>query len=324
MNRREFITLLGGAVGWPVAARAQQSAKLPTIGYLGASTPSFDSHRVSAFVQRLRERGWIEGRTVTIEYRWSEGRTERYPEIAAEFVRLKVDVIVTTGGGVPAVKQATPAIPIVFPVAGDPVGGGFVTTLARPGGNVTGLSLQQTDIASKRAELLRDAVPGLRRMATLLNGGNANAMLELGEIQAAARTLGLAVATSEIRRAEDIVSAFETLKGRADAIYVVADPLIFSNRARIHTLAMAARLPAIYNSREYVEMGGLMSYGPNFPDMFRRAADMVDKILRGAKPAALPVEQPTKFDLVINLTTAKAIGLSIPESLLLRADEVIE
>ena len=325
MRRREFITLLGGAAAaWPLAARAQQPAKLPTIGYLGASTPSFDSHRVAAFVQRLRERGWIEGRTVTIEYRWSEGRTERYPEIAAEFVRLMVDVIVTTGGGVPAVKQATSAIPIVFPVAGDPVGGGFVATLARPGGNVTGLSLQQTDIASKRAELLRDAVLGLRRMATLLNGGNANAMLELGEIQATARTLGLAVATSEIRRAEDIVSAFEALKGRADGIYVVADPLVFSNRARIHTLAMAARLPAIYNSREYVEMGGLMSYGPNFPDMFRRAADMVDKILRGVKPGDLPVEQPTQFDLVINLTTAKALGLEVPPSLLARADEVIE
>jgi putative ABC transport system substrate-binding protein len=325
MGRREFITLLGGAAAaWPLTVRAQQPGKRPTIGYLGASTPSFDSHRVAAFVQRLRERGWIEGRTVTIEYRWSEGRTERYPEIAAEFVRLKVDVIVTTGGGVPAVKQATSAIPIVFPVAGDPVGGGFVATLARPGGNVTGLSLQQTDIASKRSELLRDAVPGLRRMAILLNVGNANAVLELGEIQAAARTLGLAVAASEIRRAEDIVSAFEALKGRADAIYVVADPLVFSNRARIHTLAMAARLPAIYNSREYVEMGGLMSYGPNFPDMFRRAADMVDKILRGVKPGDLPVEQPTQFDLVINLTTAKALSLDVPPTLLARADEVIE
>jgi putative tryptophan/tyrosine transport system substrate-binding protein len=237
-------------------------------------------------------------------------------------VRLKVDVIVTTGGGVPAVKQATSAIPIVFPVAGDPVGGGFVATLARPGGNVTGLSLQQTDVASKRVELLRDAVPGLRRMAILLNVGNANAVLEQGEIQAAARTLGLAVATSEIRRAEDIVSAFETLKGRADAIYVVADPLVCSNRARIHTIAMAARLPAIYNSREYVEM--VMSYGPNFPDMFRRAADMVDKILRGVKPADLPVQLPTTFELVINLKTAKALALDVPASLLASADEVIE
>jgi ABC-type uncharacterized transport system substrate-binding protein len=193
-----------------------------------------------------------------------------------------------------------------------------------PDREATGLSLQQTDVASKRVELLRDAVPGLRRMAILLNVGNANAVLELGEIQAATRTLGLAVATSEIRRAEDIVSAFEALKGRADAIYVVADPLVFSNRARIHTMAMAARLPAIYNSREYVEMGGLMSYGPNFPDMFRRAADMVDKILRGVKPGDLPVEQPTQFDLVINLTTAKALSLDVPPTLLARADEVIE
>jgi putative tryptophan/tyrosine transport system substrate-binding protein len=324
LGRRGFIALVGGLAAWPLAASAQQSAKLPTIGYLGASTPLFDSHRVGAFVQRLRELGWIEARTVTIEYRWSEGRTERYSEIAAEFVRLKVDVIVTTGGGVPAAKRATSAIPIVFPVAGDPVGGGFVATLARPGGNVTGLSLQQTDVASKRVELLRDAVPGLRRMAILVNVGNANAVLELGEIQAAASRLGLATATSEIRRAEDIVSAFEALKSRADAIYVVAEPLVFSNRARVHTLAMAARLPAIYNSREYVEMGGLMSYGPNFPDMFRRAADLVDKILRGARPGDLPVEQATTFDLVINLTTAKALGLAIPESFLVRADEVIE
>jgi putative ABC transport system substrate-binding protein len=275
-------------------------------------------------VRRLRELGWIEGRTVTIEYRWSEGRTERYPEIAAEFVRLKVDVIVTTGGGVPAAKQATSVIPIVFPVAGDPVGSGFVATLARPGGNITDLSLQQADVASKRVELLRDGAPGLGRMAILVNVGNPNAVLELGEVQAAARTLGLAAATSEIRRAEDIVSAFEALKGRADAVYVVAEPLVFSNRARIHTLAMAARLPAIYNSREYVEMGGLMSYGPNFPDLFRRAADMVDKVLRGAMPGDIPVEQPSKFDLIINLTTAKALDLSIPESFLLRADEVIE
>jgi putative ABC transport system substrate-binding protein len=201
LGRRGFIALVGGLAAWPLAASAQQSAKLPTIGYLGASTPLFDSHRVGAFVQRLRELGWIEARTVTIEYRWSEGRTERYSEIAAEFVRLKVDVIVTTGGGVPAAKRATSAIPIVFPVAGDPVGGGFVATLARPGGNVTGLSLQQTDVASKRVELLRDAVPGLRRMAILVNVGNANAVLELGEIQAAASRLGLATATSEIRRA---------------------------------------------------------------------------------------------------------------------------
>jgi putative ABC transport system substrate-binding protein len=324
MKRREFITLLGGAAAWPLAARAQQSAKLPAIGYLGASTPLFDTYRVGAFVQRLRELGWIEGRTVAIEYRWSEGRTERYPEIAAEFVRLNVDVIVATGGAVPAAKQATSVIPIVFPVAGDPVGAGYVATLARPGGNVTGLSLQQTDVASKRVELLREVVPGLRRLAILANVGNANVVLELGEVQAATRTLGLEAAIAEIRRAEDIVPAFEALKGRAEALYVVAEPLVFTNRARIHTLAMAARLPAIYNSREYIELGGLMSYGPNIADQFRRCADIVDKILRGAKPGEIPVEQPTKFDLIVNLTTAKALGLTMPESFLLRADEVIE
>jgi putative tryptophan/tyrosine transport system substrate-binding protein len=325
MKRRAFITLLGGAAAaWPLAARAQQAGKLPTIGYLGASTPSFDTQRVGAFVQRLRELGWIEGRTIAIEYRWSEGRTERYAEIVAEFVRLKVDVIVATGAAIPAAKQATSVIPIVFPVAGDPVGARYVDTLARPGGNVTGLSLQQTDVASKRVELLREAVPALRHLAIMANVDNVNALRELGEVQAAAAAFGLAATTSEIRRAEDIVPAFEALKGRADAIYVVAEPLVFANRARIHTLAMAGRLPAIYNSREYVEMGGLMSYGPNFSDLFRRSADVVDKILRGAKPADIPVQQPTQFDLILNLTTAKALGLRMPESFLLRADEVIE
>jgi len=215
-------------------------------------------------------------------------------------------------------------IPIVFPVAGDPVGARYVDTLARPGGNITGLSLQQTDVASKRVELLREAVPALRHLAIMANVDNVNALRELGEVQAAAGAFGLAATTSEIRRAEDIVPAFEALKGRADAIYVVAEPLVFTNRARIHTLAMAGRLPAIYNSREYVEMGGLMSYGPNFPDLFRRSAYVVDKILRGAKRADIPVQQPTQFDLIVNLTAAKALGLRMPESFLLRADEVIE
>jgi putative ABC transport system substrate-binding protein len=324
LNRRDFITLVSGVAAWPLAARAQQSGNLPTIGYLGASTPSFDTQRVGAFVQRLRELGWIEGRTIAIEYRWSEGRTERYAEIAAEFVRLKVDVIVATGGAIPAAKQATSVIPIVFPVAGDPVGARYVDSLARPGGNITGLSLQQTDVASKRVELLREAVPALRHLAIMANVDNLNALRELGEVQAAAGAFGLEATTSEIRRAEDIVPAFEALKGRADAIYVVPEPLVFTNRTRIHTLAMAARLPAIYNSREYVEMGGLMSYGPNIPDLYRRAAEFVDKILRGAKPADIPVQQPTQFDLIVNLTTAKALGLTIPESFLLRADEVIE
>ena len=326
MRRREFITLLGGAAAaWPLAARAQQPAKLPTIGFLGASTPSAQSQWVAAFVQRLRELGWIEGRTVAIEYRWAEGRSERFAEIAAEFVRLKVDVIVTAGtAAVLAAKQATSVIPIVFAVAGDPVGSGLVASLARPGGNVTGLSIQATDLAGKRLELLREVVPGLRRLAIMANVGNPGAVLEMGEVQAAARTLGLEVATLEIRRAEDIAPAFEALKGRADALYVCADPLVITNRIRINTLALGARLPTMHGIREYVEAGGLMSYGPNFPDLFRRAADYVDKILRGAKPADIPVEQPTKFDLVINLTTAKALGLDVPPTLLARADEVIE
>ncbi len=326
MRRRDFITLLSGAaVAWPLAAPAQQPAKLPTIGFLGATTASTDSHRTAAFVQRLRELGWIEGRTVAIEVRWAQGRSEHFAEIAAEFVRLKVDVIVTYATpAVLAAKQATSVIPIVFAAAGDPVGTGLVASLARPGGNVTGLSAQQADLAGKRLELLREVVHGLRRLAIMANIGNPISVLEMGEVQAAARTLGLEVATLEIRRAEDIAPAFETLKGRADVLYVCNEPLVNTNRIRINTLALAARLPTMHGLREYVQAGGLMSYGPNIPDLYRRAADYVDKILRGTKPADIPVEQPTKFDLVINLTTVKALGLKIPESFLLRADEVIE
>jgi putative ABC transport system substrate-binding protein len=223
-----------------------------------------------------------------------------------------------------AAKQATSVIPIVFAAAGDPVGTGLVASLARPGGNVTGLSIQQTDLAGKRLELLREVIPGLRRLAMLVNVGNPLAVLDLGEVQAAARTFGLEVITLEIRRGEDITPAFEALKGRAEALYVVIDPLVGTHRIRINTLVLAARLPTMHTLREGVEAGGLMSYGANLPDLFRRAADFVDKILRGAKPADLPVEQPTKFDLVINLTTAKALGLEIPSTLLARADEVIE
>ena len=326
MKRREFITLLGGAaVAWPLAARAQQAGKLPTIGYMGSNTPSAESQRIAAFVQRLRELGWIEGRTIAIEGRWGEGRNERFAEIAAEFVRLRVDVIVTAGSAaVITIKQATSGIPIIFAVAGDPVGTGLVASLARPGGNVTGLSVQQTDLAGKRLELLREVVPSLRRLAIMGNIGNPSALLEMHEVQAAARTLGFEVATLEIRQAEDIAPAFEALKAPAEALYVCGGPLVFTHRIRINTLALAARLPTINDHQEYVEAGGLMSYGPNFPDLYRRAADYVDKILRGAKPGDLPVEQPTKFDLVINLKTAKALGITIAESFLLRADALIE
>jgi putative ABC transport system substrate-binding protein len=326
LKRREFIALLGGAAAArPLAARAQQAARRPTIGYMGANTPVVESQRTAAFVQRLRELGWIEGRNVAVEYRWAEGRNERFAEIAAELVQLKVEVIVTAGtAAVVAAKQATSVIPIIFALGGDPVGTGLVASLARPGGNVTGLTQQSTDLAGKRVELLREVVPGLGRLATMANIGNPLAVLEMREVHAAARTLGLEVATSEIRRAEDIAPAFDALKGRADALYVVADPLVTSNRIRINTLALGARLPTMHGQNDNVEAGGLMSYGANFPDLYRRAADYVDKILRGTKPADIPVEQPTKFDLAINLTTAKALGLKIPESFLLRADEVIE
>jgi putative ABC transport system substrate-binding protein len=319
------MALLGGAVAWPLAARAQQAARRPTIGYMGVNTPVVESQRTAAFVQRLRELGWIEGRNVTVEYRWAEGRNERFAEIAAELVQLKVEVIVTAGtAAVVAAKQATSVIPIIFALGGDPVGTGLVASLARPGGNVTGLTQQSTDLAGKRVELLREVVPGLGRLATMANIGNPLAVLEMREVHAATRTLGLEVATSEIRRAEDIAPAFDALKGRADALYVVADPLVTSNRIRINTLALGARLPTMHGQNDNVEAGGLMSYGANFPDLYRRAADYVDKILRGTKPADIPVEQPTKFDLAINLTTAKALGLKIPESFLLRADEVVE
>ena len=325
MRRRQFITLLGGAAAWPIAARAQQTAKLPTIGFLGPNTPSLDSRRVGAFVQRLRELGWTEDRNVAIEYRWAEGRTERLAEFAAEFVRLKVDVIVTSATPpVIAAKQATSVIPIVFAAVGDPVGTGLVNSLARPGGNATGLSIQATDLAGKQLELLHEVVPGLRRLAIMANPGAPPAVLEMAEAQTTARALGLEVVASEVRRPEDIAAAFEAFKGRAEALYVCNDPLVTTNRTRINTLASGIRLPTMYNVREFVEAGGLMSYGPNFLDLFRRAADFADKILRGAKPSDIPVEQPTKFDLVINLKTAKALGLEIPPTLLARADEVIE
>jgi putative ABC transport system substrate-binding protein len=326
MRRREFVSLLGGAAAaWPIAARAQQPGKLPTIGFLGANTPSVQGRWIAAFVQRLRELGWVEGRNVAIEYRWAETRFERSPEIIAEFVRLKVDVIVTHAtANILAAKQGTSVIPIVFAAVGDPVGIGVVDSLARPGGNITGLSNQFTDAAGKRVELLREVVPGLRRLAVLANVGIANAALEIGEVEAAARTIGLEVATSEIRRAEDIAPAFVALKGRAEALYVFGEPLANTNRARISALALDARLPTMAGFREIVDAGGLISYGANLADQFRRAADFVDRILRGTKPGDMPVVQPTKFELVINLKTAKALGLDIPPTLLARADEVIE
>ena len=325
IGRREFITLLSGAAAWPIVARAQQPGKLPTIGFLGPTTLSSQAQHVAAFVQRLRELGWIEGRTIAIEVRWAEGRSDRFAEIAAEFIRLKVDVIVTqTTPPALAAKQATSVIPIVFASAGDPVANGLVDNPARPGGNVTGLSSQSGYTVGKRVELLREVVPGLRRLGILGNIGNPFNALEIEEVKEAARSLRLEAVAADIRRAEDITPAFDMLKGRADGLFVTADALVFNNRIRINTMALAARLPTMYVFPEYVEAGGLMAYGVKLADQFRRAADYVDKILRGAKPADLPVQQPTKFDLVINLTTAKALGLTLPPTLLAIADRVIE
>jgi putative ABC transport system substrate-binding protein len=322
MRRREFIALAGSvAAGWPLAVRAQQAGKLPIIGFLGADASAF-SPWTDAFVARLRELGWIEGSTIAIEYRWSQGRTERYAEIAAEFVRLKVDVIVTVGSAVPIVRQATATIPIVFAVAIDPVGSGLVASLAHPGGNVTGLSIQANELAGKRLEFARELVPGLHRLAIMFNVGNAQPVLEMGETQAAARMLGLEVVPLVIQRAEDIASAYQALKTRADALYVAVDQLIVANRTSVLSSALEAQLPTIFSTRDFVKVGALMSYGPSYTERFGHAADYVDRILRGAKPSDLPVDQPTKFELVINLTTAKALGLAIPTTLLATAETI--
>ena len=324
MRRRTFITLLGGAAAWPLTARAQQQAKLPTVGILGSNSAAW-SHLVSALVQRLRELGYIENRTVAIEYRWTEDRDERYAAMVAELVGLKVDIIIAVGTpATVATRKATAVIPIVFPIASDPVGDGLVTSLSRPGGNVTGLSTQQPDLAGKRLEILREIIPGLSRLAVLANSLNPVAILNVSEVQAAALKLGLEINTLDVKRADDIRPAIGQLTGRTQALYVVGDSLVFNNQVQINTLALVARLPTMNNGRGYVKTGGLISYGPSFPELFRRAAEMVDKILRGAKPADIPVEQPTKYELVINLKTAKALGLEVPPSLLARADEVIE
>jgi putative tryptophan/tyrosine transport system substrate-binding protein len=325
MNRREIITLLSCAATWPLAAaNAQQLGKPPTIGILGSNSAAW-SHLVSALILRLRELGYIENRTVEIEYRWTEGRDERYAAMAADLVGLKVAIIVALG--TPAIveaKKATAIIPVVFPLASDPVGDGLVSSLARPGGNVTGLSNQQPDLAGKRLEILREIIPALSRLAVLANGHSPTALLNVGEVQAAAPKLGLEIDILDIKRADDIAPAIAQLKGRTQAIYVIGDSLVFDNRIQVNTLALAARLPTIYVQREYVEAGGLVSYGTRFLDLFRRAGDYVGKILKGANPADIPVEQPTKFELIINMKTAKALGLDLAPMLLARADELIE
>ena len=325
MRRRDFISLVGGsAVAWPLTARAQTAGKLPTIGLLAPATPAAHGPWFASLVQRLNELGWIEGRTVAIEQRYAEGRSDRYDEIAAEFVRLKVDVIVTTGPAAQQARRATSVIPIVLPLSGDPVSVGLAASLARPGGNVTGLSIMQPDLAGKRLELLREVVPNIRRLAIMVNPGFRDVVLEANEVQALAQSLGIEVATLKIGRPEEIMPALESLKDHPDALYVPSDATFNASRIPINTFALNARIPTMLAFPELVEAGGLMCYGPNYTSMFRRAAEYVDKILRGAKPADMPFEQPTKFDLVINLATAKAIGLDISEAFLLRAGKVIE
>jgi len=326
MKRRTFIAGLGSAAAWPAVARAQQGERVRRIGVMiSVANNALGQARFRAFQQGLERLGWTDGRNLAIEVRWSEGRAERYAEITAEFVRLKVDVIVTTAT-LPTIlaKEATQVIPIVFIGAADPIATGLVGSLAHPSGNVTGLSNQSRDIASKRVEMLRQLVPGLRRVAILGNTDNAANVLEMREVQAAANTLGLDVVRLEIRRAEEIASALEPLKGPALALYVVIDAVTNANALRINTFALAARLPTMHGTRESVEAGGLLSYGADFLEVYRHSASLVDKILRGTKPGDIPVEQPTRFNLVINLTTAKALGLTIPETLLATADEVIQ
>jgi putative ABC transport system substrate-binding protein len=325
IRRREFITVLGGAVAWPLAVHAQEYGKLPIIGFLGAGTPATAGTWVAAFMQRLRELGWIEDRTIRIDLRWAEGRNDRSAQIAADFVRLKVDVIATySSEHAQIAKQTTSTIPIVAALIGDPVGSGLVNSIARTDGNLTGLSSQNVDLVGKRFELLREIVPGLRRLGMLFNSNNPGAAPQTDAARTAAGLLGFDVVVAEIRRAEDIGSALTDIAKQADALFVVGDPLTFSQRIRLSTLTLGARLPTMYANREYVEAGGLLSYGPNYQVQFRRAADYVHRILGGTKPGELPIEQPTHYDLVINLTTAKALGLEIPPTLLARADEVIE
>jgi putative ABC transport system substrate-binding protein len=322
------ITLLFGGLFSPVAAEAQQAAKVARIGILAQNLASAP-HLTEAIHQGLRDLGYVEGRNVVIERRDAEGKFERLPALAAELVALKVDVIVAPSTvAALATKQATRTVPIVFAGAADPVTDGLVTSLARPGGNVTGLSVLAPELAGKRLELLKQAVPGVSRVAFLWQPGGSGERTEknlLKEAEVAGRALGVQLQFVEARGPADLDRAFSDMtKARADALVVLGSPMLLNERRRLADLAAKNRLPAVYYSRVYVDAGGLMSYGPDFPALLRRAATYVDKILKGAKPADLPVEQPTKFELVINLKTAKALGLTIPQSVLWRADHVVE
>lgn len=324
MKRREFMFFVGGvAVGASSGARAQQPRKLPNIGFLVAGTMASHGAWVEAFARRLSELGWTDGRNIKIEYRWAAGDVAQTKKFAAELVQQKVDVIVTSAFGVVAAKEATSTIPIVFAAFGDAVASGIVASLAHPGGNLTGLTIAPSELSSKRLELLRDIIPNVHRLSALVNTHVVGSQ-EVDAIRTASATLNIDVNVLDVQTSGDIETAIAGIAGQADALYVYSEPLTNANKDNIIKAATTAKIPTIFGFREFVAAGGLISYGPNFPDLFARAAEFTDKILRGAKPVDLPVQQPVKYDLIINLKAAKAIGLSISETVLTRADEVIE
>jgi putative ABC transport system substrate-binding protein len=326
LGRREFITLLGGAAAWPLAAQAQQTRQVYRIGFMGNSTAALEANLVGPFRDALRELGYQEGRNISIEYRWAEGKYERFPALAAELIAQKVDVIVTAGTPATlAVKAATTSVPLVMVAVGDPVGTGIVASLGRPGGNITGLSSIAPELEGKRLELLRELIPNLSHVAVLWNPVNPFHVTSLKQARVAAELLRMRVQSVEVRASEEIDGALAAIASeRPGALLILADRVFLHNRKRLMDFATQNRIPGVYAYRELVEAGGLMSFGPNYADMHRRAATYVDKILKGTKPADLPVQQPTKFELFVNVKAAKALGLTIPESFLLRADEVIE
>ena len=324
MRRRKFITLLGGAAAWPLAARAQP--KISRVGFMGNSTAALEANLVGAFRDGLHELGYEEGRNIIIEYRWADGKYERFPALVAELIAAKVDVIVTAGTPAAlAVKKATTTVPLVMVAVGDPVGTGLVPSLARPGGNLTGLSSIAPDLEGKRLDILREVVPTLSHVAILFNSLNPFHVASMRQAHAAAQAMGIKLQQHDIRKSEDLDGAFAAIRNeRPDALLILADRVFLHNRQRMMDFTEEQRLPNINAYTELVEAGGLMSYGPSYEDMHKRAAIYVDKIIKGAKPADLPIEQPSKFTFNINLKVAKALGLSVPSSLVTLADKVIE
>lgn len=326
MKRRQFTAALGTALVWPFSLRAQVAAKIPRIGFLGNSTAVLEANLTGPFRARLRELGYDEGRTVVIEYRWAEGDYDQFPKLVAELIATGVDVIVTAGTpAAAAVKAATSTLPVVMVAVGDPVGTGLISSLARPGGNLTGLSSIAPDLEGKRLELLRELNPKLSHVALFFNPLNPFHVVSLQQARVAAQTLQIRLQAHEIRHVEDLAPAFEAIvREKPEALLILADRVFLHERNRLMDFANQQKLPNVTAYRELVEAGGLLSYGPSYEDMHRRAADYVDKILKGAKPGSLPVEQPTKFTLIVNLKAAKALGLTVPPLLLARVDEVIE